>query len=217
MSLPKNITLTYFGIPGRAEASRIALRTAGIAFNDVRLTFPEWGAIKPTVQPWGQLPMLEVDGDKLYQSNAILIYLGKITGFYPKELKDEAKVLELLCGLEDVLSPFAASNSITDPNEKIKARAALVAPGGKVFGELSKVNNFIGDKKFVVGNSLTVADFALFSLLGLLSSGLFDGIPIALIKEFPNLDVYRKQIASIPEIAAQYADSTEPWAVGYKP
>lgn len=216
MSIPKNITLSYFGGPGRAEASRIALRTAGIAFNDARLTYQEWGAMKATVQPWGQLPILEVDGEKIYQSNAILIYLGKITGFYPKDLKDEAKVLELLFGLEDVLSPFGPTHTIADANEKIKARETLVSPGGKVFGELNKVNNFIGDKKFVVGNSLTIGDFALFSLLGTLSSGLLDGIPTTLIKEFPNLDVYRKHIASLPEIAAQYTNATEPWAVGFR-
>lgn len=51
------ITLTYFGIPGRAEATRVALAYAGKEFVDSRLAFPEYAACK-----WfGKgLPVLEV-------------------------------------------------------------------------------------------------------------------------------------------------------------
>ena len=36
--------LNYFGIPGRAEATRVALAIAGVDYEDKRLSFPEFGA-----------------------------------------------------------------------------------------------------------------------------------------------------------------------------
>lgn len=51
------ITLNYFGIPGRAEATRVALAYAGKEFVDNKLGIPEYGASK-----WAGkgLPVLEV-------------------------------------------------------------------------------------------------------------------------------------------------------------
>ncbi|CAN0423434.1 unnamed protein product [Hapterophycus canaliculatus] len=55
-------TLNYFGMPGRAESTRLAFAYAGKDFTDNRMTFPEYGASK-----WAGkgLPVLEVRGDVL--------------------------------------------------------------------------------------------------------------------------------------------------------
>ena len=52
-SILNNITLTYFGLTGRGESIRLALAINGDKWTDKRITFPEWGAIKPTT-PWGR-------------------------------------------------------------------------------------------------------------------------------------------------------------------
>ncbi|CAB1102531.1 unnamed protein product [Ectocarpus sp. CCAP 1310/34] len=55
--MPSTATLNYFGIPGRGEATRVALAYAGRDFEDNRMEFPEYGASK-----WAGkgLPVLEV-------------------------------------------------------------------------------------------------------------------------------------------------------------
>ncbi len=58
MAAPK-ITLTYFNIEAAAEKVRLALVMTGTEFEDKRINFDEWGALKPTT-PYGQLPLMTV-------------------------------------------------------------------------------------------------------------------------------------------------------------
>jgi glutathione S-transferase len=63
--------LSYFPIEGRGEAIRLALHIGEIPFEDHRIPFPEWPGVKGTT-PWGSIPILEVDGKTIAQSNTIL-------------------------------------------------------------------------------------------------------------------------------------------------
>lgn len=71
---PGKISLTYFGIQAAAEKVRLAFHLGGVDFEDVRIAFPEWPALKPTT-PYGQLPFMEIDdAPKMAQSGAMLRY-----------------------------------------------------------------------------------------------------------------------------------------------
>jgi len=71
---PAKISLTYFGIQAAAEKVRLAFHLGGVDFEDVRIAFPEWPALKPTT-PYGQLPFMEIDdAPKMAQSGAMLRY-----------------------------------------------------------------------------------------------------------------------------------------------
>merc|ERR1712107_289537 len=63
--------LTYFNLEAAAEKVRLAFVVNGIDFEDNRIDFATWGALKPQT-PWGQLPILEVDGRNWTQSYAML-------------------------------------------------------------------------------------------------------------------------------------------------
>eukprot|EP00961_Rhodomonas_salina_P287662 3886717-Rhodomonas_salina.4 len=71
------IKVTYFDIEAVAEKLRLALCMTNTPFEDERVTFPDWQKMKPTVK-YNQLPVLEVDGEKMYQSSAQLRFLGKL-------------------------------------------------------------------------------------------------------------------------------------------
>ena len=58
MATPK-ITLTYFNVEAAAEKVRLALVMTGTPFEDKRINFEEWGAMKPTT-PYGQLPLMTI-------------------------------------------------------------------------------------------------------------------------------------------------------------
>ena len=79
---PKHIRLTYFDFPfWRAEASRITLTTGGIAFEDIRPNRSEFMAMKSSGElPYGQLPVLDVDGERIAQSVAIARFCGIVSG-----------------------------------------------------------------------------------------------------------------------------------------
>ena len=60
--------LTYFDFDGgRAEPIRIAFHTAGIKFEDNRLSFPEFGEMRQSTR-FNSVPVLEIDGAAVTQS-----------------------------------------------------------------------------------------------------------------------------------------------------
>ena len=62
------LKLTYFEFHGgRGNPQRLALSIGGIAFEDDRVPPSDWGRRK---EPFGALPLLEVDGQFVAQSNA---------------------------------------------------------------------------------------------------------------------------------------------------
>ena len=82
--MPK-LKLIYFDFHGgRGEPARLALSMRGIPFEDDRVSPSDWERRKPNT-PFGGLPVLEVDGQTLAQSNAINRYVGKITDLYPTD------------------------------------------------------------------------------------------------------------------------------------
>ena len=75
-----NYKVTYFDFDGgRGEPVRIALHAAGIAFEDVRWSFPEFGKNRGSLR-FNAVPTLEIDGKVITQSNAISRYIGKMAG-----------------------------------------------------------------------------------------------------------------------------------------
>ena len=77
------LKLTYFDFHGgRGEPARLALSIGGIAFEDDRVQTSDWERRKGDT-PFGALPVLEVDGQIVAQSNAINRYVGKLADLYP--------------------------------------------------------------------------------------------------------------------------------------
>ena len=72
------IVLRYFSVRGRAEVARWILSYAGQEYVDERIEagpHSQWKELKGKT-PFGQLPILEVDGKVLAQSRAIARYLA---------------------------------------------------------------------------------------------------------------------------------------------
>ena len=78
--------LTYFDAYGRAESLRLLLNYAGIEYEDERIAFKDWPAIKKDTSrfEYGQMPTLTKGGKIYCQSDSILRYLGREYGlFFP--------------------------------------------------------------------------------------------------------------------------------------
>merc|ERR1719453_1875456 len=217
---PSSIKLTYFGLPGRAEMSRLTLTYANIPFEDNRIEGKDWGALKPSIKPWGQLPILEVDGTTISQSCAILRYCGRIAGLIPNDPIKEARSNELIDSAEDILKLFIPSFSIKDSDEKVAARVEICKEGGKLEETLGKFEAFLvanAGSAFAVGDSITIADFVLFNATCMLVSGWLDGVPLTALDKFPKLNAHRQTIGSLPAVADYYRNETEGIrAVGWK-
>ena len=95
--------LTYFDIDGgRAEPSRMAFHAAGIDFEDDRISFVTFGEMRHTTR-FSSVPVLEIDGAAVTQSNAIARYVGKMAGLYPENAQQALYCDEAMEAIEDLL------------------------------------------------------------------------------------------------------------------
>ena len=133
---PKPV-LHYFDIRGRAEAIRMAMADSGMEFVDASFTGDDWGKEKPdglkanwTAEgrlAFGQVPLLEIDGERLGQSMSILRYLGRKTKWYSGSAKALAKIDIVADGTEDVRKMISAIKYTEAPLEE---KASKVSRGG---------------------------------------------------------------------------------------
>lgn len=183
----------------------------GKEFEDKRLTFDEWranGDLKASL-PFGQLPVLQLDGKYIAQSAAIDHYVAKVTGMLPDDPFEAALADQAYFFCEDCWQTLAPTMRIQDADEKVKAREALVTGGlGDKLKLLSKLLE-ARPGKFLTGDKLTHADIAVFCQMSTLQSGWLDGIPADILDSYPVIKEFRNSIASLPDVAAFYDKETD--------
>jgi prostaglandin-H2 D-isomerase / glutathione transferase len=199
------LKLTYFDFDGgRGEPARLALHIGGIAFEDRRVSFQDWAALRETM-PFRALPVLEVDGRLVTQSNSINRYVGKLTGLYPKDDWQALLCDEVMDAVEDM--DFQIGGTIgLDGEAKKKAREALAAgPIPRYLEQLQARLECAGGEYFADGR-LTVGDLKVWMLVRWLRSGMLDHIPKDLVDRLaPRLVAHAERLAAQPKIAAYYA------------
>ncbi len=79
------LKLYYFNIPGKGEPIRLACAYGGVELDDFRMHANEFHDLKVSGKlAFGQVPALSVNDDQMiFQSAAIMRYVGKLTGLYP--------------------------------------------------------------------------------------------------------------------------------------
>mmetsp|Transcript_100606 Transcript_100606/g.189739 ORF Transcript_100606/g.189739 Transcript_100606/m.189739 type:complete len:246 (-) Transcript_100606:87-824(-) len=186
----------------RAECMRIPLFMRGIPFEDSRCGWEQMHA--SGMLHFGTCPALEVDGRSINQTHAAAAYVGKLTGMYPSDPWLAAKVDEVFAGLTDATELVTGTMGIRDPNRKIQVRQQLTAPDGRLTMFLTGIEGVLmqnGANGFVAGDTVTVADFALWRAVGWLSSGIIDGIsPDYISVMFPTLWKLHCMIDTMPEV-----------------
>jgi len=193
--------ITYFPFEGRAEVARLSFFIAGIPFEDERVPFPEWPVRKPTT-PWGSMPVLDLgNGRVLSQSNTINRFVGKISHLYPHDTWEAAQVDEIMDAVEDLVVKVAATIGL--PAAELQAKRKDLADNVFPiwFERFQKRLQSNGGKHFV-GHALTVADLKLYCLLGWISSGKMDHIPVDYVNKYPALAAFQKELDAHPKIKA---------------
>lgn len=196
--------LTYFDFDGgRGEPVRIALHAAGIEFEDVRWTFPEFGANREKLR-FCAVPSLEIDGQAFTQSNAQSRYVGKLSGLYPKDPLQAFYCDEVIEALEDVNHYVVQTFGLTGDELK-NARAKLMEGRLTVF--IKGLSELLtrGGGRYFADNQLTIADLKMFGQLKQFISGTLDHIPAEFIAELaPEFVEYYKQIEKEDIVVAYY-------------
>lgn len=204
------IKLTYFDFPGRAEASRLALTIGGIPFEDERLLFEEFVALKPTL-PYASLPVLTVDGQVYAQSVAILRYCGKLASIYPEDTlhaqqTDEVldTIIDFITGLEVASNPPPSEDDQDNVEKGLLTFLTDAVP--RYLGGLDNRLQSFGEGPWAVGGSLSIADLAIYVCLLNVSAGAFEKMSWEPLQPFTRLMASFYAVEAHPKVAAWNAD-----------
>lgn len=197
--------LTYFNFDGgRGEPIRIALHAAGIEFDDERLSFEQFSEMRQGA-PFNALPVLNIDGADVTQTNSLLRYVGKMAGLYPTDDLQALYCDEVMSAFEDV-NHHVGRTLFLQGDELRLAREQLVDGWLTTFVKGLDKLLVRGGGKYFADNQLTVADLKAFVQVRSLRSGILDHVPTDLVDRLaPALAKHQGRIEADARVVAYYA------------
>jgi len=197
--------LTYFDLDGgRAEPIRIAFHAAGIDFEDDRISFPEFQEIRKNTR-FHCVPVLEIDGAQVTQSNGVSRYVGKMASLYPDDDLQALYCDEALGAIEDASHRIVTTFGLEGEALR-EAREQLVDGWLSVY--LRGLAELLarGGGEYFAGGKLTVADLKVQGLTHWLCSGMLDHVPTDLVQKVaPTLSEHQKRVENDPRVVSYYA------------
>jgi len=166
--------LHYFNLRGKGELIRLTFAAAGADYEDIRYKPPfpgmgideglDWDADAKAGAPMGQMPFLEIEGQVFCQQSAIARFVAKKHGLMGNDDMQAFKVDMVV----ETMWPDVAMKCIAFFFEKDEDRKAKMKEevGQKLPGLLEKIGNWVeGD--FILGSTLSLADLAIFDVVGI--------------------------------------------------
>jgi glutathione S-transferase len=149
--------------------ARWALEEAGLPYRSRLLE--QGDQDKPeyrSLQPFGQVPILEEDGLVLFESGAIVLHIGERSeALLPKEAGARARATQWLISALNSIEPFMMNVAIIDLFYVQEEWAKLRRPGAVAFVQrrLASLSQSLADKPFLDGDRFTAGDLMMTTVL----------------------------------------------------
>ena len=152
--------------------ARWALEEAGLPYRTRLLgqgdqDKPDYRAL----QPFGQVPILEEDGFALFESGAIVLYVGERSEtLLPKDPQARARATQWLIAALNSIEPFVMDVARIDIFYADQEWAKLRRPGAVEFAQrrLAGLSKALGDKPYLDGDRFTAGDLMMTTVLRIL-------------------------------------------------
>ena len=152
--------------------ARWALEEAGLRYR-TRL-IDQGDQDKPNyraLQPFGQVPILEEDDVVLFESGAIVLYIGERSEtLLPRDAHARARATQWLIAALNSIEPFVMNVALIDLFYANEEWAKLRRPGAVEFLQkrLSALSGSLGDKLYLDGDRFTAGDLMMTTVLRIL-------------------------------------------------
>ena len=203
------IRFIYFDTPfWRAEVSRLALYIGKINFDDVRVKRDEFLQARRTGQlndgtkvPFRQLPILVIDGQTISQTAGIARLCGKLGGLYPFDQNIKAaqidQVLDMATDITSLLTPSMRENNSVLKKAMREDLSKSSLP--RLIGFLEELLE-PREGNWFVGETMTIADLAIWRLMGSLTSEVTEHIPNDILSPFPRIQKVCLSVGENPRV-----------------
>lgn len=190
----------------RAEVLRVSLFIKDIPFEDIRVSREEFVHLIKTgflpngkKAPFHQLPVIEAEGKIIGQTGAIARYCGKASNLYADDNLKAAKIDQIIDAATDITNLVSPTIREKDLDKKMEDRKLLV---NKLLPRWFRyLENLLSeDESTWFVEKMSIADVAIWRLLGWLTSGIIDGIPTSIIDDFPKLKNVHHQVHTHPKV-----------------
>jgi len=189
----QHYTLTYFDSRGRAEQLRLLFSECGVPFHDVRIPREDWIKLKPTT-PTGSLPMLDLNGYKLGESVAQLVFVAKNHSRWPHNAANEALALMVIGVAEDFRKLCTAAKFAKDDEKSHKTGQLLELLEAK----LPFLEKLLERDGFFVEARFTAADISLWDILDQIIYEVNSAEDV--INQFQHIREWRRMFSENPNI-----------------
>jgi len=151
------------------------------------------------INPNGKVPALKLpDGTIVTESNAMLWYLAENTSFLPKSRLQRAQALQWMFFEQYSHEPFIATlrNWIRYANKREEFACEIEAYRPKGYAALDVMEQHLESRTFLVGESYSIADIALYAYTHVAHEGEFDLSSYVAIRKW--LNRIESQLRHIP-------------------
>jgi glutathione S-transferase len=152
--------------------ARWALEEAGLPYRTRLLEQgdqdkPEYRAL----QPFGQVPIPEEDGQVMFESGAIVLHIGeRCEALLPKDRSARARATQWLIAALNSIEPHIMNAVLLDLVYADQEWAKLRRPGARDFAarRLNALATALGDKPYLDGERFTAGDLMMTTVLRIL-------------------------------------------------
>lgn len=123
------------------------------------------------LQPFGQVPVLEEDGFVLFESGAVVLYVGERSEtLLPKDPQGRARATQWLIAALNSIEPFVMEVARIDLFHADQQWAKVRRPGAVEFVQrrLSGLSKALADKPYLDGERFTAGDLMMTTVLRIL-------------------------------------------------
>ncbi|HXI96604.1 MAG TPA: glutathione S-transferase family protein [Candidatus Acidoferrum sp.] len=151
---------------------RWALEEAGLSYRTRLLEQGDQN--KPdyrSLQPFGQVPVFDEDGQVLFESGAIVLHIGERSeNLLPKDAAARARATQWLIAALNSIEPHIMNVAVIDLFHGDQEWAKLRRPGAVDFARhrLSCLARALGDKPYLDGERFTAGDLMMTTVLRIL-------------------------------------------------
>ncbi len=187
--------LYHHPLSGHSHRARLFLSLINLPHELVEVDLMSGAHKKPDflkMNPFGQVPVLDDDGEYVSDSNAILVYLAKKTGrtdWLPDDLKSAAEVQRWLSvAAGEIAYGPAAARLVTVFGAKFNPEEVI----GRAHAVLGKLETQLSDREWLVGERPTIADVAIYSYVARAPEGNVD------LSTYPAVNRLLRRIEALP-------------------